>query len=107
MDPRFMQQRHLAKRRSARIWGAIAGALWLVIVGALVFQQDPGANIGAGMLAFLAIPASIVALAEFSESRYADPSVTGRARPRSRTDGRLDSCDCALIPASADTWGGG
>jgi hypothetical protein len=73
MDPRFMQQRHLAKRRSARIWGAIAGALWLVIVGAIVFQQDPGANIGAGMLAFLAIPASIVALAEFSESRYADP----------------------------------
>jgi hypothetical protein len=73
MDPRFMQQRHLAKRRSARIWGAIAGALWLVIVGAIVFQQDPGANIGAGMLAFLAIPARIVALAEFSESRYADP----------------------------------
>jgi hypothetical protein len=42
-------------------------------VGAIVFQQDPGANIGAGMLAFLAIPGSIVALAEFSESRYADP----------------------------------
>ena len=39
----------------------------------VVFQQDPGVNIGAGMLAFLAIPASIVALAEISESRYANP----------------------------------
>ena len=68
-----MQQRHLAKRRSGRIWGAIAAALWLVIVVAVVFQQDPGVNFGAGMLALLAIPASIVTLAEISESRYADP----------------------------------
>jgi len=68
-----MQERHLAKRRSGLIWGAIAAALWLVIIAAVVFQQDPGVNIGAGLLAILAIPASIVALAEISESRYADP----------------------------------
>jgi hypothetical protein len=73
MDPRLMEQRRLAKRRSGRIWATIAGVLWLVIVLGVVFQQDPGANIGAGLLAFAAIPATIVALAESSESRYSDP----------------------------------
>ena len=68
-----MEQRRLAKRRSGYIWGTVAGALWLAILLGVVFQQDPGANIGAGLLAFAAIPATVVALAEFSESRYSDP----------------------------------
>lgn len=63
-----MEQRRLAKRRSGRIWAGISGVLWLGVV----LAQDPGVNFGAGLLAMAAIPASIVALAEFSESRYAD-----------------------------------
>jgi hypothetical protein len=68
-----MEQRRLAKRRSGRIWATIAGVLWLAIVLGVVFQQDPGANIGAGLLAFLAIPATVVPVAEFWESLYSDP----------------------------------
>lgn len=67
-----MEQRRLAKRRSGRIWAGIAGVLWLGVVLAVVLAQDPGVNFGAGLLAMAAIPASVVALAEFSESRYAD-----------------------------------
>jgi hypothetical protein len=73
MDPRLMEQRRLARRRSGRSWAAVAGVLWLGTVLAVVLAQDPGVNVGAGVVALAAISATVVALAELSESRYADP----------------------------------